>query len=83
MLVKALIYLLLGFLIYTAYQFIKQALTRTPAPPPEKTSRGEEMLLDPQCGTYIPRNDAIKAQFKGTTHYFCSVECRDKYQNRS
>jgi YHS domain-containing protein len=83
MLVKPLIYLLVGFLVYTAYQMIKQALTKDSTPPPEKTSRGEEMLLDPECGTYIPRNDAIKAQVKGATHYFCSDECRDKYQKRS
>lgn len=83
MLVRALIYLLVGFLIYTAYQIIKQAVTRSSSLPPEKTSHGEEMLLDPECGTYVPRNDAIKAQNKGTTHYFCSAECRDKYQKRS
>ncbi len=83
MLVRPLIYLLVGFLIYTAYQIIKQAVTRNSSPPPEKTSSGEEMLLDPECGTYVPRNDAIKAQIKGTTHYFCSAECRDNYQERS
>jgi len=31
----------------------------------------------------VPRNDAITAQLKGTTHYFCSTDCRDKYQQRS
>ncbi len=83
MLVRPLIWLLVGFLIYTAFQIIKQALKKPSAPPPEKTSRGEEMVQDPECKTYVPRNDAIKAQVKGTTSYFCSTECRDKYQKRS
>ncbi len=83
MLVRPLIYLLVGFLIYTAYQIIKQALTKNATPPPEKTSRGEEMILDPECGTYVPRNDAVKAQIKGSTHFFCSNACRDKYQKQN
>ena len=83
MLVRPLLLLIGFFLIYTVYQIIKQALLKPPAPPAEKTSRGEEMIQDPECGTYVPRNGAVAAQHKGTTHYFCSTDCRDKYQKRS
>lgn len=83
MLVRLLIWLIFGFLMYTAFQFIKQTLLKPPTQPPEKTSRGEEMMADPECGTYVPRNDAIKASHKGKTHYFCSANCRDKYLKRS
>ena len=82
MLVRPLLLLIGFFLIYTVYQIIKQALLKPPSPP-EKTSRGEEMIQDPECGTYVPRNGAVTAQHKGTTHYFCSTDCRDKYQKRS
>lgn len=83
MLVRLLLWCIAGFLVYTVFQIVKQALLKPPEPPPEKTSRGEEMMLDPECGTYIPRNDAIKAQVKGSVHHFCSADCRDKYQKRS
>lgn len=83
MLVRLLLWLLAGFLAYTAVQMVKKALLKPPAPPAEKTSRGEEMVLDPECGTYVPRNDAVKTQFKGKTLYFCSPDCRDKHQKRS
>jgi YHS domain-containing protein len=83
MLVRLLLWCIAGFLVYTVFQIIKQALLKPPTPPPEKTSRGEEMILDPECGTYVPRNDAIKAQVKGSAHYFCSTDCRDKYQERN
>ena len=83
MLVRLLLWLIVGFLVYTVFQAIKQAMLKPPAPPPEKTSRGEEMVRDPECGTYVPRSDAIKVQAKGATHYFCSTECRDKYQKHS
>jgi YHS domain-containing protein len=83
MLVRLLLWLIVGFLIYTVVQMIKQALLKPPAPPAEKSSRGEEMIQDPECGTYVPRNDAIKAHLKGKTLYFCSTDCRDKHQKSS
>lgn len=83
MLVRLLLWLITFFLIYTVFQIVKKALFKPPAPPLEKTSRGEEMIKDPQCGTYVPRNDAVTAQIRGTAHFFCSPECRDKYRNRS
>ena len=79
MLVRLLLWLIVGFLAYTVFQAIKQALLKPPAPPPEKTSRGEEMVQDPECHTFVPVGDAVKAQHKGKTLYFCSDECRDKY----
>ncbi len=83
MFVRALIWLIVGFLVYTVFQIIKQALLKPPAPPAEKTTRGEDMVQDPECGTYVPKKDAIKGQVKGNTHYFCSAECRDKYKKSS
>ncbi len=83
MLVRLILWLIFGFLVYTAVQAIKQQLLKPPAPPPEKTARGEEMIKDPECGTYVPKNDAILARIKGKSHYFCSTTCRDKYQDKN
>ena len=83
MLVRLLIWLIVGFLVYTVFQIIRQAVSKPPLTPPEKTSRGEEMVRDPECGTYVPRNDAVKSEVKGKSYYFCSKECRDKYLERS
>ena len=37
--------------------------------------KAEEMILDPQCQSYLPKGDAI---FRGG-HYFCSEECAKLY----
>ena len=37
-----------------------------------------ELLKDPVCSTYIPRDSAIAARVGGETRYYCSVACRDK-----
>jgi len=39
-----------------------------------------EMKRDPVCGTYIPENQAISYKQGHETHYFCSEECLQKFQ---
>jgi len=38
------------------------------------------MVEDPQCGTYLPLSDAIKATIHGQQHYFCSKKCLKEYK---
>jgi hypothetical protein len=78
--VRFLLFLLLFYLGYTLLTFILRSFSKKPMqPPPEKTSSGEEMIRDPNCGTYVPRGDAVK---KGE-HYFCSGKCRDEYKSKA
>ena len=37
-----------------------------------------ELVKDPVCATYIPRDSAIAVRVGGETRYYCSVTCRDK-----
>jgi len=37
------------------------------------------MERDPQCGTFLPRGDAVEARVRGEQHWFCSTRCRDEY----
>jgi hypothetical protein len=37
-----------------------------------------ELVKDPVCATYIPRDSAIAARVAGETRYYCSVTCRDR-----
>jgi len=40
-----------------------------------RTREPEEMVLDPQCQSYLPKGSAIH---RGG-HYFCSEECARRY----
>jgi uncharacterized protein len=40
----------------------------------------EEMKKDPVCGTYIPESQALKLNWKKESFYFCSEECKKKFQ---
>jgi YHS domain-containing protein len=37
-----------------------------------------ELVRDPVCSTYVPRESAIAVTVGGETRYYCSTACRDK-----
>ena len=37
------------------------------------------MVRDPQCGVHIPESSALRVDKGGSTLFFCSAECRDRY----
>ena len=39
-----------------------------------------KLVRDPVCGTYVAPTAALSLSAGGTTHYFCSEECRAKYR---
>jgi YHS domain-containing protein len=47
---------------------------QAPGPTPTKLAR------DPVCGTYIVPNRALSLSAGGSTHYFCSEQCRTTYR---
>ena len=74
--IRILLLALFFYLVYTLLTFILRSFsTKQVQPPPEKTTAGEDMVRDPNCGTYVPRGDAVR---KGE-NYFCSDKCRDEY----
>ena len=81
--IRLLILVLLGFLVYTVIHALQNSIGRSnQTPPPASTPNGEDMVKDPQCGTYVPRSDALEATIRGERHYFCSKECRDAFRRK-
>ena len=46
--------------------------------------KGEDMVLDPQCRTYVLKERAVARRVRGKLAYFCSEACAQKFaeQNR-
>jgi YHS domain-containing protein len=38
------------------------------------------LVRDPVCGTYVVPSRAMTISTKGTTYYFCSDACRQKFE---
>ena len=40
------------------------------------------LVEDPVCHTYVPQHGAESCREAGRTYYFCSPECRKKFQSQ-
>ncbi len=81
---KILFLLFILFIFITVYSFKKRidGILDNLFPPKEKGSSGqmEELVRCANCGTYIPRSQAVKKfSFRGSGPYFCSAECKEEY----
>ena len=63
----------LFIIIYIVYSALKPLLRGGQKPDPAQL--GEQMVLDPQCQTYVPKSEAVTRYGK----YFCSEECAQRY----
>ncbi len=70
-------------IIFALFYIIFRLLTRSVSsnrghvePPPS-----DDLLVeDPVCHTYVPQKDSESLQVNGTTYYFCSKECLQKFK---
>lgn len=77
--------ILIALAVWWLYKAVRRLLgAERPRPVPHRPPADGEvldvMVQDPQCGTYLPRQEAIKAVIRGEQHYFCSRECRDDFK---
>ena len=81
MLIRLLIFLILGIVIYRAVKGSSEKRTgrRDPLSGNAPMQVDDEMIKDPVCGSYFPRRDAVTMEIRGRTLLFCSTECRDRY----
>ncbi len=81
---RALLYVILIFLLYHAVKtVIRSAVSAYEGGEgtPRRPGRipGAEMVLDPQCRTYVVKDRAVTRRISGSTVHFCSDACADEY----
>ena len=82
---KLLILLITFFLLYT---FLKKGLKKffgqmgEPENKEQNPPITDQLVQDPVCGVYCPKQEAITLNIKGKKIYFCSTECRDKFLSK-
>ena len=74
---RVLFFLLLFYLLYRLYFSARRP--KRPAAKSGEDARGEEMVLDPQCRSYLPKSEAM---LRGD-QYFCSDRCASLYLSRT
>jgi len=55
------------------------------APPGRRSGNAPvvKLVRDPVCGTHVPPRTALSLTSGGSTHYFCSEQCRTEFAKRS
>ena len=86
---RAILYLIAIVLIISVVRsvvgIITKAISGLADPPKSPGNRasvptGGELKKDPVCGTFIATQTALTKSVGGTTYYFCSSECREKFK---
>jgi len=75
---KIILYAFLAYIVYWLYRFFKAVNKGTQSRRVSKRQSGI-MVKDEMCNTYLPKEDALKANYAGKDYYFCSNECRQKF----
>ncbi len=78
--------IVIGIALILAYLLIKRFLF----PPDridgrrggERRIKGEDLVEDPHCHTYVPLSEAFRVDVDGKTLYFCSKECYKKFREK-
>ncbi len=78
--IRLITFLVLAYFAYLVIRFIQNIgrAVRPPSPPPERRISGT-MVKDEACGTYVPKETAIREIIDGEERFFCSKECRKKF----
>jgi YHS domain-containing protein len=76
--VRALIYILFFFILYSLFKLLLEALSGQKKQANE-AHEAEELVQDPCCGTYISKRFSIRKRVSGKEVYFCGEECLRNY----
>jgi YHS domain-containing protein len=76
------ILLCLVVIFYALRTLIRSAVRGYRAEGERSRLKGEEMVRDPQCQTYVVKERAVSRRILGTTHFFCSDACARQYEER-
>jgi YHS domain-containing protein len=79
--IRLIIWLLL---IYIGYRVIRHLCAPKENPPDidEGRKEPETTYLDPVCGLYVSEEDAVLGSLDGKRHYFCSMNCLEKFREQ-
>jgi YHS domain-containing protein len=83
---RGLLFFLAIFVIYFALKTVVRSAVKSYHDDEHQRSRrviGDEMVLDPECRTYVVKDRAVARRIRGTLTYFCSEACARQYEEKN
>jgi YHS domain-containing protein len=71
---------ILTFVLVRAARIVLRGVVVGVTGGPRPSSPAVKLVRDPVCGTHVTPRANLSITAKGTTYYFCSEQCRDKFQ---
>jgi YHS domain-containing protein len=82
--IRSLLIFIAFILVYSALRTVFRSVMHAYRNIEERPKvQGEEMVLDPNCRTYVPKGRALSRRIHGTLTYFCSDACARAYEDRN
>jgi YHS domain-containing protein len=75
-----LLVLFVGRALWRLLSGVVEGASGSGARPSRAPQRGTRMVRDPICGTFVVQSRALTADSRGETAWFCSENCRHKWQ---
>lgn len=83
--IRFLLFFLVIFMIYSALKIVVRSAVKGYRDDEKGRNRqimGDEMVLDPECHTYVVKDRAVARHIHGTLIHFCSVACAQRYEEK-
>jgi len=78
MLLRLVLFFVIAYVVFTLFRSPAVRRRGRSSSKPRPEPKGEEMVLDPQCQSYISKSNAVAVSGR----YFCSQECAQLYLGR-
>lgn len=77
-------FLIWGLLLYVGYRILVSLVSgnRSDTKTPGNREEAETTHRDPVCGVYLSEDQAVIGRLDGQRHYFCSMDCLEKYREQ-
>ena len=77
-------FLLVGLMLYIGYRILISLISakKPQIKPDERRDPAVETYRDPVCGLYVTEETAVIGRHDGQRHYFCSMDCLEKYREQ-
>jgi hypothetical protein len=84
--IRGLVIFLALFAIYSALKIVIRSAVKSYHTDTQRRDRrimGDEMVLDPECHTYVLKDRAVTRRIRGTMTHFCSDACARRYEEKN
>ena len=83
--IRILVFLAAFFILYSALKTVVRSAVKAYHADDQRRSRrlmGDEMVLDPECRTYVVKDRAVTRDIRGSLTHFCSDDCAGRYEEK-